>query len=531
MIKDIFYSKKFDDKIAVIDGEKSYTFKALKEIVSAQSKFLEGKSENIIILGDNNFNFIIQFFASIFCNKNIFLFADKKMLSNFENDYYLAEEITEERIKNHKFPAIDVQKGRVYLYTSGSSKEPKCIKKSLFNLISEAQDLGTHFGLKNKNYTVASSTTMCHLFGLTFHLMTPFCNGLKIYTKSISYPENVDKDNLIFVSSPAFLSTVLKHHLDFKISPKYIISSGSKLNEKVFEYLEQKSKIIEIYGSTETGIIANKTHFNSPFEIFENVKINILDDGAEIISDYLYENSIKINDKIEIKNNQLFIKNRTDRMMKIYEKRVSAPALENKIKESEFIEDCYVFKNGEKPACICALSDKGKEFIVKNSPANLTKILKKFTSENFEIIPQKWKYIDEIPMTVSGKINKKIIEKIFDINSSLPVILERKAEQNEVRYKIFFYKNCSFFKGHFPEFKLVPGVVQLFLAKEIANAHYDLTLGQGQWKRIKFSNIIEPDRIINLRLNKDEKNVTYEYYDDEKKYSSGVFLCENVFKG
>ena len=28
-----------------------------------------------------------------------------------------------------------------------------------------------------------------------------------------------------------------------------------------------------------------------------------------------------------------------------------------------------------------------------------------------------------------------------------------------------------------------------------------------------------------------EKNVTYEYYDDEKNYSSGVFLCENIFKG
>ena len=103
MIKNIFYSRKYDDKVAVVDGEKSYTYKQLKEIISTQIEFLKDKSDNIIIFGDNNFNFIIQFFASIFCNKNIFLFADKKMLSNFENDYYLAEKITEEKNKKKSF--------------------------------------------------------------------------------------------------------------------------------------------------------------------------------------------------------------------------------------------------------------------------------------------------------------------------------------------------------------------------------------------------------------------------------------------
>ncbi len=531
MIHDIFYTRKYDENIAVYDGNKYYTFGELKELISSQCEFLKKQSANIVIFGDDNFNFIIQFFASVFSKKNIFLVTDKKIIKNFNRDYYFANSFSESKINDYVFPEIDFDAGIIHFYTSGTTGNPKIIKKSLNNLIKEGLDIGEFLGIKNENLTVVSSTSMSHLFGLTFHLMMPFCNGIKVGTKSVSYPENIDKNNLIFVSSPSFLYSVLKHNLDFKIPPKYIISAGSKLDEKVFEYLEQKSKIIEIYGSTETGVIAHKTHFASPFKVFNNVKINVYDDYAEIFSDYSYEHCAKINDKIEIKNNQLFIKNRTDRMIKIYEKRVSAPALENRIKQNEFIENCYVFKYGEKPVCICALSENGKDYILQNSPANLTKILKKFTSEAFEIIPQKWKYIDEIPMTLSGKIDQKIIEKIFSTNSSLPVILDRKIIPDGIIYKIFFYKNCNFFKGHFPEFKLVPGVVQLFLAKEIANAHFDLTLGQGQWKRIKFSHIIEPDKVIYLKLQKSEKSVSYEYYDDERKYSSGVFLCENIFKG
>ena len=82
---------------------------------------------------------------------------------------------------------------------------------------------------------------------------------------------------------------------------------------------------------------------------------------------------------------------------------------------------------------------------------------------------------------------------------------------------------------HFPEFKLTPGVVQLYLAKEFANAHFGLDIGKGQIKRIKFSNIIEPDTVLYLNIVKTDKQVLYEYYSDEQKYSSGAFDIVSIF--
>ena len=525
---DLFLTNKYDSQTAVINNGRKYNFSQLKALISGQIEQLKNKKENIVIATDDNFIFIIQFFASVFSNKNIYLLSDKTRLNNLKFDFDTPCDLELKTKENYIFPKVDTKKVIINFYTSGSSSEPKVIKKSLYNLICEGCDINEEFDFKNLE--VISTTTMCHLFGMTFHLMTSLCGKLIINTDKIAYPENVNYESSILISTPGFLSSVSKYDEKFKIPPKYIISAGSKLDDKVFEYLEKNSKIIEIYGSTETGVIAHKTHFSDDFTLFKNVEIKSNQDNTQVSSAYSYEEICEINDKIELSGAYLKIKSRTDRMVKIREKRVSLVELESNLKENEFVNSSYAIKHEDKLACLCALSDKGRDFLIKEGIVELTKSLKKHLSHTSEIIPQKWKFIDEIPMNKTGKINKNLIEHIFNVNLSLPVILDRKISQNSIIYKLFFYNQCNFFKGHFEEFKLLPGVVQLFIAKEFANVHFGLNLGAGQWKRIKFSNIIKPDNIVELKLEKSEKNVSFEYSSDENRYSSGVFLCDNIFE-
>ena len=530
MLQKIFTTCKYDNKIAVTDGLNDYCFTDLKRLIALEMNFLKSKKQNIVILAGDNFSFIIQFFASLFCNKNVYLVTDRTRLNNIGFEYDLLEGYIKEGNTDFEFKNIDITQPIINFYTSGSSDTPKIIKKSLYNLIREAEDIGKEFCLKDLNLTVVSTTTMCHLFGLTFHLMTPLCNGLVINTRNVSYPENIYTDNTILVSTPTFLSAVPKFEIPFKVSPKYIITAGSKLDEKVFEYLEQESNIIEIYGSTETGVIAHKIHHNDNFELFKNVELKSKENCVEVISDYFYEEKVTINDNIELNDRSLIINNRTDRLFIICEKRVCADELEQYLKNCDFVDNCYITKRNNKLVCLCALSSKGKKYLLENGVASLTKNIKHFISNYSEVIPQKWKYIDQIPMTISGKIDKKLIEHLFDVNLSLPIILDRDLDKNSINYTIFFQNQCNFFRGHFPKFKLVPGVLQLYLAKEFAYAHFGIGLGQGQWKRIKFSNIIKPDSIVNLKLERSDKHVTYEFYSNKKKYSSGAFLCENIFE-
>lgn len=529
MLEEIFATNKYDNKTVVTDGAKDYTVSDLKSLIAAEMQYINDKKDNIVIVGGDNFSFIIQFFASVFLGKNVYLITDVTRLKNIDFEYDLVEGCEKAGYANFDLKHIDFTKPLINFYTSGSCGSPKIIKKSLYNLIREAQDIADEFDLKNQNLTFMSTTTMCHLFGLTFHLMTPLCNGFMISTQNIYYPENADRDDAILISTPTFLSSVPKFNMYFKVTPKYIVTAGSKLDEKIFEYLEQNSKIIEIYGSTETGIIAHKTHYKDEFELFKNVEIKANSTCVEISSDYFYGDKVTINDNIELTNRRLKIINRTDRLFKIYEKRVCADELEMNLKMSDFVDNCYITKNNNKLVCLCALSQSGKKYLLDNGVPSLTKSLKSYIANFSEVIPQKWKYIDKIPMTIAGKTNKILINHLFNVNLSLPVILDRELSRNSVTYKLFFYNQCNFFSGHFNEFKLVPGVLQLYLAKEFANAHFNLSLGQGQWKKIKFSSIIEPDSIVNLKLDYNEKCVSYEFYSDFKKYSSGMFLCENVF--
>ena len=528
---EIFATKKFDDKIALIDGEKNYTFSDIKKQIAWQIEGLKTKNKNVVLLGEDNYSFIIQFFASIYTKKNIYLITDRARLSDIKFEYELLGTQKFEEIEDYNFPDIDVKNIFINFYTSGSTGSPKTITQSLYNIMFEAKDLGDEFNLNDENMTVLSTTTLSHRYGLVTHLMFPFIHGLKICTKCITYPDNADIENSVLVTTPSFLSSAIKYNLPFKITPKYIFSAGSKLDDAVFSDMAKHSNVIEIYGSTETGDIAYKIHPKNNLTLFKDVKIEVKEDNVKVISKYIYQDTATINDKIEILGNQIILGKRTDKMFKIYEKRVSAEELEDKLKTNEYIENCYITKFGDKLVCLCALSNIGKDYIINNNVPSLIKELKQYLLKYSEIIPQKWKFIDEIPKTTMGKINTNLINHIFSVNLSLPIILNRVEKQNEIIYKVLFHKNCNFFNGHFPKFKLVPGVVQIYWAKEFAKAHFNVELGESQWKRIKFSNIIKPDSIVNLKLIKDEKQVSYEFYSDEKKYASGTFLCENVFEG
>ncbi len=427
------------------------------------------------------------------------------------------------------FPEINPDDVVINLLTSGSSGGGKCIKKSLTNLINEAKDIQNTFKFKER-FVVTCSTTCGHLFGLTFGFMFPLCNHHSIYSDNIEYPDLYDVENSFFVSTPAFLDIVRKNNI--KLNSEYIVSAGSKLKDDTFEYLEGFSKIIEIYGSTETGVIAYRRHFNEDcLTLFENVRLKCLEDATLVASPYSFEGRVEINDKVEQKNNKIVLKNRTDRLLKIQEKRVSAEGMENYLNSSDLVNESYCFKNQDKIACLCVLSESGINFLKNNGVPEFTKDLKKHLHNEFEIVPQRFKFIDELPRTKTGKIDKNFIEHLFEINTSLPVILKREVSGNSVSLEMLFYKNCDFYSGHFPGFPITPGVVQLYFASFFGEYFFRDKLADGQMKRIKFNNIIHAGETVRLRLEKKDATVSFEYSNDNNVFSSGVFSCENIFEG
>lgn len=526
---DFFFTDKFDNEIILKNKEKSISKKELKRYVCNNIPLLEQKKKDVVIFADDIMTFCVNFFASVLSGKNIYLVDDICRIKSFEKDVDIIDSCDlSENNSVCEFREVNPDNVIINLLTSGSSGGGTCIQKSLTNLINEAKDTYETFHIKEQ-LIVTSSTTCGHLFGLTFGFMFPLCNNYPIYLDNIEYPDLYDVENSFFVSTPAFLDIVKKNNI--RLNSKYIISAGSKLKNDTFEYLENFSNIIEIYGSTETGVIAYRRHYNNCLTLFGNVKLKSLEDSTIIESPYSFEGTVEINDRVELNGNKIILKNRTDRLLKIQEKRISAESLENYLNCSDLINECYCFKNQDKIACLCVLSGYGIKYLKEYNVPELIKHIKKYLHKDFEIVPQRFRFIDELPRTKTGKIDKSFIEHLFEINTSLPIILNREICENSISLSIYFYKNCDFYSGHFPNFPITPGVVQLYFASFWGEYFFHDKLADGQIKRIKFSNIIEAGEIIKLKLEKKGSSVMFEYSNDKKVFSSGVFSCENIFKG
>ena len=88
----------------------------------------------------------------------------------------------------------------------------------------------------------------------------------------------------------------------------------------------------------------------------------------------------------------------------------------------------------------------------------------------------------------------------------------------------YFFENSNFFNGHFPDFPILPGVVQLFFAKEFAKDVYNLDFVPQKVKKIKFSSIIKSECKVKLVLSKKDGSVDFKYISGEKIFSSGTFV-------
>ena len=116
------------------------------------------------------------------------------------------------------------------------------------------------------------------------------------------------------------------------------------------------------------------------------------------------------------------------------------------------------------------------------------------------------------------------LRKLFGVNLSYPFIFSRQTDASQADLELLFRKNSNFFNGHFDGMPVLPGVVQLYYAKFFAEDIFGLQLPHNEFKRVKFSNIMQPDTRFRLKLLNKEKSVEFTYMADDKVYSSGIFV-------
>ncbi|WP_367598371.1 AMP-binding protein [Pseudomonas fulva] len=444
-------------------------------------------------------------------------------------------------------PAVlDLARCRISLCTSGSSGEPKRIDKQLTQLASEVNALEHLWGEALGPAWIIGSVATQHIYGLLFRVLWPLCAGRGFERRQLPFPEDLQRASrahpaFAWVASPALLKR-MGENLDWPaLQPvRKVFSSGGELPADAAEHLHQRlgQWPAEIFGSSETGGIAWRQ--GQPlWQPFAGVQVSQNEQGALCIaSPYLPAGHVEHSaDAVELSSDGRFrLLGRLDRIVKLEEKRISLPMLEQALCTHPWVSEARLgmIENGRAslgavlvptPAGLHALRNQGRRALVEALRSHLTGHCEALA------LPRRWRLVQHLPLNSQGKLTQAALQALLLAPRSMaPHVVEQHREGDELQLKLGVPLDLACFPGHFPRTPVLPGVVQIDWAVALAAELAESPLRFAGMEVLKFQQLVRPgdELALNLRLDKARGKLYFAFTCAGQPCSSGRVLLENA---
>ncbi|MFT0211447.1 AMP-binding protein [Pseudomonas sp. F1_0610] len=429
--------------------------------------------------------------------------------------------------------------------TSGSTGEPKLINKSLNQLQQEVIVLEKVWGAQLSNAVVLGSVISQHIYGLLFRVIWPMCAGRDFYSQPLPFPEDLQQQTqaliaanrpVVWVTSPALLKR-MSANLNWQLlkQVRLIFSSGGPLVQDCATAIYQQLDFYptEIYGSSETGGIAFKQG-NTSWEALPKVKLSQDERGAlKVSSPWLAQKVEQTNDAVELSGNQFTLLGRLDRLVKLEEKRVSLPYLEQALAKHPWIIEARLGVVQEQRAFlgalvalnaqgIHALRNQGRKAVIAQLRQHLTDYCEALA------LPRRWRLFEHLPSNSQSKLGQAQINQLLAAEQTKqPMVLTCTQVDGQQQLSLSVPLDLACFTGHFAQAPVVPGVVQIAWAQQLAQQLISdlppLFLGM---EVIKFQQLMRPADVVqlDLRYDRDKAKLYFSYSNNDKNYASGRLL-------
>ena len=439
---------------------------------------------------------------------------------------------------------LDLDQCQLSLCTSGSSGEPKRIDKSLRQMANEVQALEQRWGADLGDACIIASVAAQHIYGLLFRVLWPLCAGRSFVRKQLAFPEDMQRASrehaaFAWIASPALLKR-MADNLDWPAlsSVRRVFSSGGALPEEaartLFERLGQWPT--EILGSSETGGIAWRQgqHLWQPFA---DVQLSQSSDGALIIaSSYLPKGHVEHTaDAARIEADGRFeLLGRLDRIVKLEEKRISLPMLEQALVSHDWVAEARLGVVHDKRASLGALlvlSASGLFALREQGRRALTHTLRQHLSQHCEAValPRRWRLLRQLPLNSQGKLPQARVDALLLApRPKLPEVLSQSEDAGQWTLNLSIPPDLAFFSGHFPKTPVLPGVVQVDWAMVLGQQLLDLPPRFAGMEVLKFQQLVRPGDAIELTLRFDSERAKlhFAYRNATAPCSSGRIVLE-----
>ena len=311
------------------------------------------------------------------------------------------------------------------LFTGGSTGSPQVWSKTSSNLFAEARYLADRFGITDQDL-IAATISPCHIYGLLFSVLIPLVSSATVIAQTPSFPAEIadaiqSNKATILAAVPAHYRA-LRQQVTSKGSLRFAVSSAGMLDpgDNAAFCNQNKTSIVEVYGSTETGGIAtrNRRAGETDFTPFSTVDWKISRERLLVRSPYISlqtprdeDGFFMTGDRVEAApGNSFALKGRMDGITKVAGKRVDLEEIRETIRQYPGVEDCFILALPDpsgRENQICALV----QATVLNKEDLFTSLQTRLESYG---LPRVIRRTNTMPLTGAGKYDLAAIRRILD---------------------------------------------------------------------------------------------------------------------
>ena len=445
--------------------------------------------------------------------------------------------LVESRVRARRFS--------VSFHTSGSTASPKTVVKTFTSLAKEVAFHRARLAdVLVRKPVFLSTVEPHHMYGRLWRMMLPQASGCTVDPEVILTPESLLEkmraaERVFLVTTPSFLARFADYADQYDV-PQNVVeltTSGALLTPAVAAAARRVfgRAPLEIFGSTETGGVAfrRQAKGDEAWTVFDPVKAWSDASGRLVVSSpFSCARRFTMGDGAEFApdGRRFRLRGRMDRLVKIAEQRVSLPEMEAKMcalpdvaevalgvldgPHGPFLGAVVVPQKGW-----AGLRVLGKRACARALRAQCLSIFPRGT------VPRKYRFVRELPRNAQGKVQSSAIREILAAQIAEPFTENEERTATTYAADLTFDRDAAYFKGHFPDFAVLPGVVQLGTAHRLAEAFIGRTCTLRAVKKMKFSHVLQPGETVHFTLTKKKDDeFAFDYRKGDVPCSSGV-LC------
>jgi acyl-coenzyme A synthetase/AMP-(fatty) acid ligase len=253
---------------------------------------------------------------------------------------------------NASVPCIDFNQLIAYVYTSGSTGNPRPHRKTFGrirqNILAGAERI---WDITDGACSVVGTTPIRHMYGLESSVFLPIFGGGCLSADIPFFPADVARcleqmpAPRLLVSTPFHLRKLIEADIPLP-AVAAVLSATAPLSRELAEHIARRlyCPVIEIYGSTETGQLATRLPCASDaWETLAGVELKVEGEDAWAHGD-VYETPQLINDIVELESPSRFrLIDRKTNIINVAGKRNSLSCLNAAIMKLPGVADAVFF--------------------------------------------------------------------------------------------------------------------------------------------------------------------------------------------